>query len=382
MHKKYFDKIDELNSEYVKIWSDVCNIESPTDFKQGVDAVGDYFVNLAKIHGFKVERFEHKSVGNVVCITMNSDSNKAPLVLSGHMDTVHPVGSFGTPAVKIKEDKIYGPGVKDCKGGIVASFMAMDALYRCGYNARPIMLLLQSDEENGSRKSNKATINYICEKSKNAVAFLNMEGYIEGECCIARKGIITYKFAISGIAAHSSSTATKGANAIAEAAHKILEIEKFKDPEGITCCCSIISGGTAPNTVPDFCKLKVNVRFSDQKQFELIESEMHKIADTVYIKGCKTELSTVSYRICMEYKEKNEELLSTANRAFKSCGLTELKPVKKRGGSDAADVTAYGTPCIDSLGVSGENIHTTEEFAYIPSMSEAAKRVVAVALYL
>ena len=45
-----FEKIDELNEKYIKIWEDVCNIESPTNFKRGVDAVGEYFIKLAREH--------------------------------------------------------------------------------------------------------------------------------------------------------------------------------------------------------------------------------------------------------------------------------------------------------------------------------------------
>ena len=50
---------------------------------------------------------------------------------------------------------MYGPGVMDCKGGIVAAIMAMEALEKCGFTERPVQLLLQSDEENGSATSNK-----------------------------------------------------------------------------------------------------------------------------------------------------------------------------------------------------------------------------------
>ena len=41
--------IDELNEEYVKIWEDICNIESPWNCKEGVDAVGEYFIR-APLH--------------------------------------------------------------------------------------------------------------------------------------------------------------------------------------------------------------------------------------------------------------------------------------------------------------------------------------------
>ena len=40
MKEKLLQKIDELNDEYVKIWEDCWNIESPTHYKAGVDAVG------------------------------------------------------------------------------------------------------------------------------------------------------------------------------------------------------------------------------------------------------------------------------------------------------------------------------------------------------
>ena len=59
---------------------------------------------------------------------MNADATKPPICLSGHLDTVHPKGLFGTPAVKFDGDKIYGPGIADCKGGIVAALLAMAAL--------------------------------------------------------------------------------------------------------------------------------------------------------------------------------------------------------------------------------------------------------------
>lgn len=51
MHNKYFEAIDKLYNEYVGFWQDVCNIESPTEYKAGVDAVGNYFAEWAKKHG-------------------------------------------------------------------------------------------------------------------------------------------------------------------------------------------------------------------------------------------------------------------------------------------------------------------------------------------
>ena len=248
--KELFTKIDELDAKYIGVIEDVCNIESPTTFKEGVDAVGKYFIDAAKKFGWEIEVLPQDVSGDVVSITMNPDAAGEMICLSAHIDTVHPVGSFGTPAVSRDEEKIYGPGVCDCKGGAVAGLMAMEALDAVGYKERPVRLLLQTDEEKGSNPSKKATINYICDMAKDAVAFLNLEGHTAGDACIQRKGIANFTFKIHGIEAHSSLCFKAGANAILEAAHKIIELEKFKNEDGLTCNCGIIKGGTVTNTVP------------------------------------------------------------------------------------------------------------------------------------
>jgi len=374
-----FETIDQLNESYLSFWEDVCNIESPTTFKKGVDAVGSYFIEQANLRGWQVEIFEQPVAGNVVCITLNPHADAAPICFSGHMDTVHPIGLFGTPPVRRDHEKIYGPGVTDCKGGIVAAFMAMDALDRCGFTTRPVQLLLQSDEEGGSSVSGKATIRSICERAKDSVAFLNLECYTPGKACLVRKGIVTYTLTITGIEAHSSHCATEGASAILEAAHKIIELEQMKDADGLTCNCGVIRGGSVPNTVPGFCEVKANIRFATQEQLDWVQRRVQEIADTVHVPGCTCEVTCSGNRVAMELQERNLSLLDTMNRIYRENSLPELEMSKQAGGSDAADVTACGIPCIDSLGVRGGDIHSPAEYAWLDSLAESAKLVASVA---
>ena len=111
-----FSVIDDLAAEYVAVWEDVCNLESPSSDKQGVDAVCAYFIKLSEKFGWKVEVYLQERFGDPVCITMNPEVKKEPIALSGHVDTVHPVGSFGFPAARRDGDRLYGPGAVDCKG--------------------------------------------------------------------------------------------------------------------------------------------------------------------------------------------------------------------------------------------------------------------------
>ena len=375
--KKLFDCIDGLYEEYLQKWATICNMESPTMNKELIDKLGNYFIEIAKQKGWQTEVFESVT-GNVVCLTMNADAKKAPISLSAHMDTVHPVGSFGSPAVTMDEEKIYGPGVTDCKGGLVAAWYAMDALSQCGFTDRPVRLLLQSDEEAGSRPINKATIGYICEKAKGSRAFFNLEGGLKDSACVERKGIVTYLLKVTGVEAHSSLCAISGSNAIAEAAHKILELEKMKDHNGIVCNCGVISGGTTHNTVPGYCEVRVNFRFVNAAQREQIAKRMQELADTVYVPGCKTEIEEFGFRPAMERVQRNLDLLADINEIFANNGLSELKPFKCNGGSDAAQVTTAGIPCLDNLGPLGGNVHSPDEYAEKASLKEAAKRLASI----
>ena len=155
--EKLFNEIDKLESEYLNILEDVCNIESPTNNKAGVDAVGNYFIKKAEALGFAVEVSKQDISGDAICITMNANADSAPICTSGHIDTVHPIGLFGTPPVRRDDKNMYGPGVMDCKGGADAALCAMHALKNIGFDARPVKLILQSDEENSSATSNKKT---------------------------------------------------------------------------------------------------------------------------------------------------------------------------------------------------------------------------------
>lgn len=382
-HKKLFEIIDSLRDEFIGIWADVGNIESPTCYKQGVDAVGNYFAAYAKKEDWLVEFFEHNISGNVVSITMNPSSKAQPITLSAHMDTAHAVGSFGTPAVKLDDKNIYGPGVMDCKGGGVAALMAMKALKTVNFTQRPIRLILQSDEENVSANSNKETINYICKKASDSIAFLNCESTRGNTAVLWRKGCLRYMVTVTGKSIHGSRCAEGGVSAIQEAAYKILALEEFpKKVDGLSFNCGIIKGGTLANTVPDLCCFNAEIRYSGQKELEKGQKILEEILSETHLDGTTTSWAVESYCPAMEKTERNFLLLDKMNEIYKKCDMPELTARQSLGGSDAAAVTVAGIPCVDSIGVAGDFIHTPREFGILDSLAQAAKRVGVVCLYI
>lgn len=379
--EKLFHRIDELRDEYLQFWIDICSIESPTTYKQGVDAVGRYFTEKAKARGWKVESHHEDVSGDPLCITMNPDASGQPIAVSGHMDTVHDVGSFGTPPVHVDKTYLYGPGAKDCKGGTVGGFLAMAALEDCGFRDRPIKLILQSDEENSSATSQKHTVEYMAEKAKDCLVFLNTEGYKPDTVTLRRKGILKYRFTVFGKDTHAS-RCDEGASAIAEAAHKILLLEQYKDRSTLTCSVGVIHGGTKVNVVPKECTFEADFRFATAEQYRQVEEMIRTVSETSTVPGTTCRTERMSMRPAMEENETNWALLRRFNELCVKNGLPELKDRTNPGGSDASDMVQHGIPTLDSLGVEGDGTHSLTEKAEIASLARCAKRLAVAMAYL
>jgi glutamate carboxypeptidase len=275
---------------------------------------------------------------------------------------------------------MYGPGVTDCKGGIIVGLLAMAALDDLGFRDRPVRMLLQTDEEKGSTPSGKKTIRHICETAKDSKAFFNLEGNGNGEgVIVTTKGIARYLLTVHGKAAHSSRR-QQGASAILEAAHKIVALENESDPEGkeTTYNCGVVKGGTVANSVAAECEVIVDVRYATQAAGLAADAFVRKVAAHSTVAGCTCDVALISDRPATELCEKNLSLLADANAIFAAEGLPVLGQKNGMGGTDMAYVTQYGIPCMDSIGVEGTHVHSVNERMVLASLAESAKRIAAI----
>lgn len=370
---KLFKECEILNEKYLNFLIDICNISSKSDNKAGVDAVCAFCADFASAQGYEVKVEKITGSGNVMSATLNPDASGAPVCLSAHMDTVHPDGLFGIQRVG---DKLMGPGTYDCKGGIAVGFLLMEALKNCGYTASPVKIILQSDEEVQSLSSNLRTVEFMCEEAKGARAFFNLEGRIAGKVTTSRKGILRYRYDISGIPVHAG-TYFGGASAIKEAAHKVLAIEEKSAVGGITYNCGIIQGGTVMNTVPANCSVCMDIRIRTSEDIKEAEENLLAVGNTTFIEGTQTVTTKVSSRPPMERTEANAKLFADILAASRKYGLGDLCENSVTGGSDAAYTTIAGIPTVDDMGPLGGDYHTTDEWIDIPSLSGSAKIIAA-----
>ncbi len=378
--EKIFDYIEKNKEKYLSFWIDICNLEGVAEDKTAIDALVDKIEIFARGLDIFVERVPFDTCGDFLIVDTKHTAESGVCFLA-HMDTVHQKGAFGYPPVKREGDKLIGPGVIDCKGGIPIALLAMKALAENGYD-KNCRLLLTSDEEISNRLGGEREMQVIRDAVSGFKAAFNCEVSREGEVVVSRKGILRYRMDITGKAAHAGIDYFNGASAVREAAHKILALESQSKAGGITYNCGIINGGTKSNIVPAHCEVVVDVRVSNSDEFATATAVLEEVAYKSYVEGTKTELVLTSKRQPMLHDEATEKLFQHLKSTSEKYGLGTLVPIESGGGSDSAYTQLAGVPSVCAVGACGDFCHTINEYADIGSLASRAKLLAAATMEL
>jgi len=371
--EKVFKCIESKREEYESLLEELVTLESYTPDKADVDAVGDRIRSFAEGKGFHVKTVPFEKAGNGLLITWNEEAQLPPVAFTGHLDTVHPVGTFEQPLFRRENRRFYGPGVCDMKGGLVVGLLVMDVLKECGYEARPLKFIMIGDEELSEGLSGEAGKNFIRDSARGCAAAITLEGSDGKRVTVGRKGSIRYKVRVTGRASHAGVHYAEGISAIKEAAWKILEIEKPSDQEQITYNCGLLSGGTAPNTVPENAEFTLYNRYWRMEQRQEIKDHVEGIIAKSFILGTHSTFEIIGERLPMEATKDNYALAEHINQVCQKYGFGERTPYLRSSGSDASYTTMAGAPSVCSMGPMGGRAHSKEEYLEAESLMSSAK---------
>ncbi|GAB6057630.1 M20 family metallopeptidase [Desulfonatronum parangueonense] len=378
MHDKIIQYIASHKAEALGLLRRLVEIQSGSWNKPGLD---DMAAAMADVLGGilpQVRVLPFASHGNMVLgQTLPAASGSKGVLLVGHMDTVFPADTCFT-CYREDEQKCYGPGVYDMKGGLVAGIYALKALQHLGVLEKmPVTFFCNSDEEIGSPVS-KA---WIDENARLHTAALVLEGGgINREVVTGRKGRMGLRMTVRGQARHAAKPGPK-ASAILESAHKIIALEGLNDNPEITVNVGRVEGGIGPNTVPDMATLLVDARFLSSHDQQRLEEEIRATAARETIPGTSCELEMISGRPAMPQSSANMELFEVARRQAAAMGY-DLPHELRFGVSDANYIADHGTPALDGLGPVGDMDHSDREYIIKESMMERSCLVAACLLAL
>lgn len=377
--QELFNSVEINKDKYVDFLCKICSYEARAYDKQTIDQMVDFISEFAQKEAFKVTRKKMEKCGDFLIIDLNEGKQKACMFMA-HMDTVHEKGLFGEPAVKIEDGKIYAPGAIDCKGGIAVALLAMKSLYENGFG-KHVRLVLTSDEEVSLELGGEEEIEFIQNSALGFPYVINCETAVGDQVVISRKGILTFQLDIKGVGGHSGAHYFECKNAILEAAHKIVALQKNSVVGGTTYSCNVINGGKVSNVIPDACSVIVDVRVVKMQDVEKAKSQVYEIANTEFVKGTSCSIKLLNQRPPMEKNEQTQQLFEKLNKVCLDNDLGKLTPIESGGGADSAFTQIAGISTICGLGASGNFFHTVKEYADIHTIPLRAKILSAFCYY-
>ena len=238
-----------------------------------MDYVGNYLDTL----GFKIT-FKYNSDQSKKCLIAKYKNPRIAFI--GHTDTVgYSNWKYDPFKLTIKDNRLYGLGTCDMKGGIAAFLCAVTEIIDKLENG--VMIILTFDEEIGFSGikliDDIIPDNVIIGEPTSLVPITNTKGCME------------YKVTFKGVRAHSSSP-NKGDNAITKCINFISDLrvfyEKLKQEENslfeipyTTMNIAKINGGDSINVIPDNCELSFDFRTINRKQNGVINKEIEKLVN-------------------------------------------------------------------------------------------------------
>jgi len=290
------------------------------------------------------------------------------LLVASHLDTVPVDGMVIDPFDPVIEgENLLGRGSCDTKAGMAALLEALERVLARGRLKRNIIVVGEADEELGSMGVADVLAHLGSRRPDWALATEPTDLRLIN----AHKGVVHARVCAHGRACHSSDP-TAGRNAIVLLARAILAIEEdakiFLDrphPElgAATLSIGIVSGGQAPNIVPNEAQIWVDRRTLPGETAEDVRAEIEEslakagVAAEVEVESCHEEkppLETASDSVAAR---------ATA-AALESVGLSSTRD-HVAFGTDAGLFGRAGIPGVVLGPGSIDVAHTSREFVPI-----------------
>lgn len=346
-------------------------IESPSYYVPGSLEVVNFLEKYASALEavYSIDRFQ-THLGEHLLIRafgQNGENREDKILLVGHTDTVHPLGSKEKNPTRIENDKFYGCGIFDMKANII---LMLEAVRAIGELSTPLNhsvdILLTCDEEIGS-----ATGRLVLEREAQDAAFcLVCEPSANGRVKTGRKGTGMFTLKAHGLPAHAGLEPEKGASAILEISRQIEKLHALNDlQQGTTVNVCQIKGGTASNVIPAEAECTIDVRFTQMAEAERITNEIRSLKNID--ERVSLEITGELNRPPLERSEKVVVLYERARKIAASFDY-ELGETQVGGASDGNFVAALGIPVLDGLGVAGNGAHTLDEHIFIDNIAARA----------
>ncbi len=338
--------------------------ESPTFDTAAVNRMMDLASRALVLAGARIERIAGRmGFGDCVRATFPHDTPNVPgILVMGHFDTVHPIGTLEKLPFRREGNKAWGPGIQDMKGGNYLSLEAIRQLQRAGVKTKlPVTVLFTSDEEVGS-PSTRDLIE--AEAARHRYILVPEPARPDGGVVTGRYAIARFNLEATGRPSHAGARPGEGRSAIKEMARKLIEIEDMTTDD-CTFSVGVIHGGQWVNCVTTTC---TGEALSMAKRQEDLD---RGVAAMLALRASSNEVQfKVTRGVTRPVWEPDAAGMALYERArviAEGLGF-HIASQSSGGGSDGNFTGAMGIPTLDGLGIAGAGAHTLDEHVQIDSL--------------
>jgi len=306
-------------------------------------------------------------------------SDVAPILLSGHMDTVVP----GEGIQVVLKDGVFrsaGPTVLggDDKSASAIILEVMETLIEKGLPRPPVEIVFTVCEE----------IGLLGAKHFNTEKLQAKMGYIldsrDTEAVVTNAPFaVNYKITVHGVSAHAGMEPEKGVNAIAVASDAITRITCGRIDAETTCNIGKIEGGSATNIVPDRVEITGEARSHSKAKLDAVVDDIKNAFQKAMVHaGGGDEESLPRYEIVVDEDfpgtsvPHDHAVVTMAQEAGKELGRT-IVTQRVGGGSDANVFFGKGITT-GVLGTGMTDVHTVNESITLSDMTASAELLCAI----
>ncbi|HEU4932215.1 MAG TPA: M20 family metallopeptidase [Pyrinomonadaceae bacterium] len=359
--RQIFAALQARQAEVEAFIRSLVEVESPSGDVEGSRSVVDLLVESAgRLECVDaIERIDVPDFGQHLVIKAFQQQKTRQILLVGHTDTVHSLGSLALRPWRIDNGRIYGPGIFDMKANCALAIEVLRVLVDLKLTPSfGVTIALTCDEEVGSM-SGWPLLEQVAKSNPTRCAFVMEPPASGGRVKTSRKGTGIFAIKVEGKAAHAGLEPEKGASAILELARQTEQLHALNlSGSGITLNVGVVHGGTRSNVVAAEAEGEIDVRFSTEAEsleIERILSNLKPIDERtkVFVSGGINRPPMERTPAVVELFEKGRAIAAELD--------FELGEAQVGGASDGNFLAAMGIPVLDGLGISGDGAHAVHE---------------------
>ena len=372
-------------AEVVALTQELVKIKSYLGIEGVETELAEYIANFLKDNGIgaKIEQVFDSRYNVLGSLQNFTEVTGKKLLLCGHMDTVSPDQMEIEPfTAYINDDKIWGRGTADMKGGLAAMLIAMKAVRQAGIKLTGDVLFAGVVGEESPNTSEGAR--YLAVQEKIADMAIIGEATKLG-IAVAHKGMTWFKITVIGRAAHGSMPEA-GINAIVYAAKIIEKINNTLIPQLAekkhyfvgkpTLNIGKIEGGMQNNIVPASCWFSLDRRWIPGETITDLQQELEAIIQTLQedypdLQALVQEMPETVGRAPMEI-DVDHQIVRALEHAVSDVCLTKPTPIGVVYWTDGAHLAAAGIPTVVFGPGDIHEAHAAVEFVNTEDLYQAA----------